>query len=156
MNPKTPFLLYISNTDIVEIVHTPMGGKLLLRIVQYPGRVRDFFALSFFLTWKVSNMAAGRVLVYGGKGALGATCVSYFKSKNWVSRVLSFSIFHMTIFLEMPKIRTKFVLNMLTICKIKLMLDAWAHIFFCKIQYKHQVNSTLYNKCKLIAGIFSS
>eukprot|EP00112_Aurelia_sp_Birch-Aquarium-sp1_P008355 Seg1917.3 transcript_id=Seg1917.3/GoldUCD/mRNA.D3Y31 product="Dihydropteridine reductase" protein_id=Seg1917.3/GoldUCD/D3Y31 len=28
-------------------------------------------------------MAASRVLIYGGKGALGATCVSFFKSKNW-------------------------------------------------------------------------
>ncbi|XP_015517890.1 dihydropteridine reductase isoform X1 [Neodiprion virginianus] len=25
----------------------------------------------------------GRVLVYGGKGALGSTCVTQFKSKNW-------------------------------------------------------------------------
>lgn len=38
------------------------------------------------LTWRGSNMAAARVLVYGGKGALGATCVSYFKSKDWVSK----------------------------------------------------------------------
>ena len=28
---------------------------------------------------------AGRVFVYGGKGALGAACVSLFKSKKWVS-----------------------------------------------------------------------
>ncbi|XP_005517875.2 PREDICTED: dihydropteridine reductase [Pseudopodoces humilis] len=28
-------------------------------------------------------MAAGRVLVYGGRGALGSQCVRYFKSKNW-------------------------------------------------------------------------
>ncbi|RMX41293.1 hypothetical protein pdam_00017744 [Pocillopora damicornis] len=28
-------------------------------------------------------MAVARVLVYGGKGALGATCVTYFKSKDW-------------------------------------------------------------------------
>ena len=26
-----------------------------------------------------------RVLIYGGKGALGSTCISYFKAKNWVS-----------------------------------------------------------------------
>ncbi|XP_013783784.1 dihydropteridine reductase-like [Limulus polyphemus] len=26
---------------------------------------------------------SGRVLVYGGKGALGRTCVAYFKSQNW-------------------------------------------------------------------------
>lgn len=26
---------------------------------------------------------AGRILVYGGKGALGASVVSHFKSKNW-------------------------------------------------------------------------
>ncbi|KAL8600552.1 hypothetical protein ACOMHN_005046 [Nucella lapillus] len=33
-------------------------------------------------------MAAGRVLVYGGKGALGSTCVKFFKSKNyWVGSV---------------------------------------------------------------------
>uniref|UniRef100_U5ESB9 Dihydropteridine reductase n=1 Tax=Corethrella appendiculata TaxID=1370023 RepID=U5ESB9_9DIPT len=28
-------------------------------------------------------MSVGRVFVYGGKGALGATCVQYFKSQNW-------------------------------------------------------------------------
>ncbi|KAJ7398553.1 Dihydropteridine reductase [Pitangus sulphuratus] len=28
-------------------------------------------------------MAAGRVLVYGGRGALGSQCVRYFKAKNW-------------------------------------------------------------------------
>lgn len=27
---------------------------------------------------------ASRVLVYGGKGALGSAVVSYFKGKNWV------------------------------------------------------------------------
>nr|XP_025977805.1 dihydropteridine reductase isoform X1 [Dromaius novaehollandiae] len=27
--------------------------------------------------------AAGRVLVYGGRGALGSQCVQYFKSRNW-------------------------------------------------------------------------
>lgn len=30
-------------------------------------------------------MSVGRVLVYGGKGALGAACVSHFKSNNYVS-----------------------------------------------------------------------
>ncbi len=30
--------------------------------------------------------AANRVLVYGGKGALGSACVHYFKSKGWVSK----------------------------------------------------------------------
>lgn len=28
---------------------------------------------------------AGRVLIYGGKGALGSICVNFFKSKNFVS-----------------------------------------------------------------------
>lgn len=28
-------------------------------------------------------MSNGRVLIYGGKGALGNACVSYFKSKQW-------------------------------------------------------------------------
>lgn len=32
-----------------------------------------------------NNMAAGRVLVYGGKGALGSVIVSHLKAKNWVS-----------------------------------------------------------------------
>ncbi|XP_032043329.1 dihydropteridine reductase isoform X1 [Aythya fuligula] len=27
--------------------------------------------------------AAGRVLVYGGRGALGSQCVQYFKARNW-------------------------------------------------------------------------
>ena len=29
-------------------------------------------------------MATPRVLVYGGKGALGSTIVNFFKGKNWV------------------------------------------------------------------------
>jgi len=29
-------------------------------------------------------MSVGRVLVYGGKGALGAACVNHFKTQNWV------------------------------------------------------------------------
>lgn len=28
-------------------------------------------------------MASGKVLIYGGRGALGASCVQYFKSHNW-------------------------------------------------------------------------
>lgn len=28
---------------------------------------------------------AGRILVYGGKGALGSVCVNHFKAKNYVS-----------------------------------------------------------------------
>lgn len=27
----------------------------------------------------------GKVLIYGGKGALGSVCVNTFKAKNWVS-----------------------------------------------------------------------
>lgn len=30
-------------------------------------------------------MAANRVIVYGGRGALGSKCVQHFKSKGWVS-----------------------------------------------------------------------
>lgn len=36
-------------------------------------------------------MSVGRVLVYGGKGALGAVCVSQFKSSNWVCKILDFT-----------------------------------------------------------------
>lgn len=31
-------------------------------------------------------MSASRVLVYGGRGALGSAVVDYFKSKSWVSK----------------------------------------------------------------------
>ena len=31
---------------------------------------------------------SGRLIVYGGKGALGNACVSAFKAKNWVSNGL--------------------------------------------------------------------
>lgn len=34
--------------------------------------------------------AAGRVLVYGGKGALGSVIVDQFKAKNWVRSVDKF------------------------------------------------------------------
>ncbi|KAK3696874.1 hypothetical protein QZH41_003634 [Actinostola sp. cb2023] len=29
---------------------------------------------------------SSRVLIYGGKGALGATCVSYFKARDWIQK----------------------------------------------------------------------
>lgn len=32
----------------------------------------------------MATATSGKVLVYGGKGALGATVVNYFKSHNWV------------------------------------------------------------------------
>lgn len=31
------------------------------------------------------EMATARVLVYGGKGALGSAVVAHFKARNWVS-----------------------------------------------------------------------
>ena len=39
---------------------------------------------------QVKMSFSGRVLVYGGKGALGSACVQHFKSKNWVSSSCSF------------------------------------------------------------------
>ena len=37
-------------------------------------------------------MSAGRVLIYGGKGALGAACVSHFKTNNYVSILLLYNM----------------------------------------------------------------
>lgn len=34
--------------------------------------------------------SAGRVVVYGGRGALGAKCVSHFKANNWVRSTFSY------------------------------------------------------------------
>lgn len=34
----------------------------------------------------MAAVEARKVIVYGGKGALGSKCVEYFRSKNWVSR----------------------------------------------------------------------
>lgn len=31
-------------------------------------------------------MSVGRVVIYGGRGALGATVVSHFKANNWVKK----------------------------------------------------------------------
>ncbi|KAJ7354782.1 hypothetical protein OS493_030199 [Desmophyllum pertusum] len=39
-------------------------------------------------------MAAARVLVYGGRGALGGTCVSYFKSKDWADHCYIATLLH--------------------------------------------------------------
>lgn len=38
-------------------------------------------------------MSVGRVLVYGGKGALGSVVVNFFKSQNFVS---SFHVFQLS------------------------------------------------------------
>ena len=32
--------------------------------------------------------SSSRVLVYGGKGALGASIVNYFKAKDWVNAIV--------------------------------------------------------------------
>lgn len=59
-----------------------LGGTLPWRVI----RCHHWWRLSS--RGKDLKMAAARVLVYGGKGALGATCVSYFKSRDWVSSTL--------------------------------------------------------------------
>lgn len=33
---------------------------------------------------KMASSAVGKVLVYGGRGALGATIVKYFRDQKWV------------------------------------------------------------------------
>lgn len=47
------------------------------------------FALYFSWVWNVKLaariMSAGRIVVYGGKGALGSACVQHFKANNYVS-----------------------------------------------------------------------
>lgn len=40
---------------------------------------------SLLATHRRRSMAANRVIVYGGRGALGSKCVQHFKSKGWVS-----------------------------------------------------------------------
>lgn len=47
--------------------------------------IRHRRLLEIYLNW---NKMSGRVLIYGGKGALGSVCVNFFKSKNFVSFVL--------------------------------------------------------------------
>lgn len=42
-----------------------------------------YFASDKICVFKMASLP--RVLIYGGKGALGSTCISYFKAKNWVS-----------------------------------------------------------------------
>jgi hypothetical protein len=37
-------------------------------------------------------MSGKKVLIYGGKGALGSVCVNYFKSKNFVSIIAKIKI----------------------------------------------------------------
>lgn len=40
----------------------------------------------FFFIFARSMMSASRVLVYGGRGALGSAVVDFFKSKSWVRK----------------------------------------------------------------------
>lgn len=39
-------------------------------------------------------MSLQRIIVYGGRGALGAKCVSHFKTKNCVSFIIPRSLLH--------------------------------------------------------------
>lgn len=41
----------------------------------------------------------GRVLIYGGRGALGAKCVSHFKANNYVSKKLKQLFYIVSLFL---------------------------------------------------------
>lgn len=56
-------------------------------------------------------MSSGRVLVYGGRGALGSACVSHFKSNNWVNLInflkILIYIFFTLIFLIKFQIKLK-------------------------------------------------
>lgn len=39
----------------------------------------------------MATMEARKVIVYGGKGALGTACVHHFRAKNWVSICFRFN-----------------------------------------------------------------
>lgn len=47
-------------------------------------------------------MSAGRVVIYGGKGALGSACVDYFKANNYVS----LKAFHFYFYLQLRLSKT--------------------------------------------------
>lgn len=46
----------------------------------------------------MATAEAHRVIVYGGRGALGSACVQYFKSKSWVSQSEMKESFHLSVF----------------------------------------------------------
>ncbi|XP_003708627.3 dihydropteridine reductase isoform X1 [Megachile rotundata] len=48
----------------------------------YNRRLSKRISQSRFI-YRTMETIVGRILVYGGKGALGSTCVTKFKSKNW-------------------------------------------------------------------------
>lgn len=47
---------------------------------------------------------SGKVLVYGGRGALGAACVSHFKAQNWVRRRI-IDLSHFRQLIHLPECR---------------------------------------------------
>jgi len=72
------------------------SGNLAILLRNFPAATPEAFVsfrqrsrnqiLRDRIIYRTMAAVLGRVIVYGGKGALGSVCVSQFKSQNWVSK----------------------------------------------------------------------
>lgn len=61
-----------------------------VRVRIVPSAVVEFWGIGYWISrnriiYRTMATVLGRVIVYGGKGALGSVCISQFKAQNWVS-----------------------------------------------------------------------
>lgn len=79
------------------------------------------------IIYRTMATVLGRVIVYGGKGALGSACVSQFKSQNWVSNGvresryprIQYNTINRAVFIDLPVLSIyciKFDYKIVTLC----------------------------------------
>ena len=87
----------VSLVVVLAFFHILFAALCLARMRKFEGVVRTCEAL---------KMSVTRVLVYGGKGALGSTVVSTFKAKNWVMSCTDRFTMHACIILPRQTLHT--------------------------------------------------
>lgn len=65
--------------------HSSRSSAIVTQTLQPWVTCFSVFKLSNIVLISSLAMAAGKVLVYGGKGALGSTCISFLSSQKYVS-----------------------------------------------------------------------
>ena len=81
------------NTSDINSKYLPFLVEKCLFIYYYYYIYLTHFTIMICLFFRKMSSIAGRVVVYGGKGALGSTCVSHFKAQNWVRKCELFSFY---------------------------------------------------------------
>lgn len=125
--------------------HFPTAAPVRIRII--PSSIaesRDWISRNRIIYWTMATVL-GRVIVYGGKGALGSACVSQFKTQNWVSGKIH-ECHYSRINLGLIASLSYRQISSPHIAFVNFMFDILLIIFFTKIK----MYIIKYNQCQII------